>query len=491
MDAPFAFPDLKLVTEDVPEEPKLTPVEQAAKLIAEGKEFLKRFNEEKIKFEDEMLAKKEKEIQEKKNQDQPETKMTEEETKQLQKKERHEEREETRRKRDINAILKDACYSFSEASEILLNTFGAESPKIAESFYLYGSSLLSTVQESNGGAIFSDPVAETIEKKAQVIDQSFNELMAQGGGDDEGDEEDDDSEYSEDGDDGDDGEDDEGDEDGDESGDNGDNGDGHEKEQEMMEMMEEPAEIPEEKKATEAEENIENSVEDSDASSELTSASEEQPDEGETLELAWNILERARLALQKSEDPEYKFLLSEVHEKLADVALESDNIEGAFEEFQNCIAIRTALGEKRSLAEVYFLAGIAMQNEKKAESLDFLQKAQTILEELLMKSTDENKREEFISIIVDVKKRVAEVKDMIENSNKVEPLTTLKTSDGAVRDLGVVGGTKRPKQQQASNTTSTTSTNSTTEKNESTRTKKRKALEEDQSDPAEKKKKTD
>jgi tetratricopeptide (TPR) repeat protein len=477
MDASFSFPDLKLVTEDIPEEPKLTPVEQASKLINEGKEFLKRYNEEKMKFEDEVLAKKESQIQLKKNQEVEESNQTDEEIQQLLKKERHEDREAARKKKEISSILKDACYSFSEASELLLTTFGAESPKIAESFLLYGSTLLTTVQESTSTNIFSDPVADTINEKAQVIDKSFNELQSdleKGEEGEEGDEEDESDFDSESGE-----YDEQGDSDYDEGSDDGMDAEGG------LEGMEVKEDVVPEGEGGNGEE--------SDGSSELTSDSEEQADEVDSLELAWDILERARFALQKTEDPDFKFLLSEVHERLADVALESDNIEGAFEEFQKCIVIRAELGEKRSLAEVYFLAGIAIQNEKKVESLDFLQKAQTILEELLMKSP-ENKKEELISIIIDVKKRVAEVKDLIENSNKIETNQSLKTSDGVVRDFGVVGGTRKQPKQEESNpsTTTTTSTNSTTENNNTTRAKKRKALEEkDEENVIEKKKKTD
>jgi len=114
-----------------------------------------------------------------------------------------------------------------------------------------------------------------------------------------------------------------------------------------------------------------------------------------------------------------------------------------------------------------------------------------------MKSA-ENKKEELISIIIDVKKRVAEVKDLIENSTKIEANQSLKTSDGVVRDFGVIGGTrKQPKQEESNiNTTTTTSTNSTTENDDNnntraTRIKKRKALEETDEEAIEKKKKTD
>lgn len=79
----------------------------------------------------------------------------------------------------------------------------------------------------------------------------------------------------------------------------------------------------------------------------------------EELELAWQILELARIAFQDDEDKRKE--LSNVHLSLANVAVESDNIQGAIEEFDECIRIRSDLmGNHRQVAEVYYLKGVAL-----------------------------------------------------------------------------------------------------------------------------------
>jgi hypothetical protein len=172
---------------------------------------------------------------------------------------------------------------------------------------------------------------------------------------------------------------------------------------------------------------------------------EQQVDQSE---LAWNILETARVALANATNPEQKYLLSEIHLALADVALESDHVDLAFGEFQKCIDLRVGLGDQRSIAEVYFFAGIAIQTEKREESLEFVQKAQTILETLAA-TAEPQLKEELDAILVDVRKRVLEIKDYIETAKKLEEAEAAEMAKvkpdlpSAITDFGTVGGMKK------------------------------------------------
>jgi hypothetical protein len=404
----YSFPDLKLVTE---EEPAKNPVEEASKLIQEGKEFMKIWDIEREKLEVDTKELK----KSRKDELQSVSALSEEEAEEMLKKQAREDRFLRRRRKDVIRVLKSASYCFSEASELMLDKFGPDAPEIAPSFYLYGTSLNTIVQETSTN-IFSDPVEAEIEGKAKVIDDSFLQSL-QADLDAE-------SEAS------------------------GERKEGASLEDEGDDMAEE--EVEEEGKESGEEASQSNSEDsDSDSSSDTDSCDPMKPeDQTNQSELAWNILETARVALSNAKNPEQKYLLSEIHLALADIALESDHVEIAFGEFQKSIDIRVGLGDQRSIAEVYFFAGIAIQTEKREESLEFVQKAQSILEELAL-TADAILKEELDAILVDVRKRVFEIKDYIENMKKLmeaeaeERVRVKPDLPTAITDFGTVGGMKK------------------------------------------------
>jgi len=88
-------------------------------------------------------------------------------------------------------------------------------------------------------------------------------------------------------------------------------------------------------------------------------------DVNEELEVAWEVLEISRVLHAKEDDPDLESL-SNVHFSLANVALESNNIEGATKEFEECLNLRKKkFGEdSRDVAEVYYMMGVILMYSK-------------------------------------------------------------------------------------------------------------------------------
>jgi len=129
-------------------------------------------------------------------------------------------------------------------------------------------------------------------------------------------------------------------------------------------------------------------------------------DVNEELEVAWEVLEISRVLHAKEDDPDLESL-SNVHFSLANVALESNNIEGATKEFEECLNLRKKkFGEdSRDVAEVYYMMGVILMYSKDHFEISKknLEMAQEILKKSLKKSEEEGKTEE-----------VEELKDILE-----------------------------------------------------------------------------
>lgn len=88
----------------------------------------------------------------------------------------------------------------------------------------------------------------------------------------------------------------------------------------------------------------------------------EQPDD---LELAWDVLEVARVLYEQSGR---KARVADVHMALGEISMEGDNMESAVEEFQKCVDLRKKIqvSDARALAEAHFFLALAYEHSTDA-----------------------------------------------------------------------------------------------------------------------------
>lgn len=109
----------------------------------------------------------------------------------------------------------------------------------------------------------------------------------------------------------------------------------------------------------------------------------ENPDDISNLQLAWEMLELAKVIYLKEEDKKSKLKAAESFLKLGEISLETENYEQAISDFQECLKIQEAELEPddRLLAETHYQLGLAHGfNKQYDESIDQYRKAIKVME---------------------------------------------------------------------------------------------------------------
>ncbi|XP_062583765.1 protein HGV2-like isoform X1 [Saccostrea cucullata] len=109
----------------------------------------------------------------------------------------------------------------------------------------------------------------------------------------------------------------------------------------------------------------------------------ENPDDISNLQLAWEMLELAKVIYLKDEDKKSKLKAAESFLKLGEVSLETENYEQAISDFKECLKIQEAELEPddRLLAETHYQLGLAHGfNKQYDDSIDQYRKAIKVME---------------------------------------------------------------------------------------------------------------
>jgi len=182
----------------------------------------------------------------------------------------------------------------------------------------------------------------------------------------------------------------------------------------------------------------------------------------ELLEMAWEVLELARLIY--SNVPEYKLELAEVFLVIGDLSMESDNMEQAVLDYAQCLSLREKLlpPEDRRLAETHYSMGLAQEYQHKVkEALEHYSMAHKILG-VKVSELKLSEKEEIDAEVSDLQAILEELAAKIEDLSKGEKVTlpfidnnkphqfdtpTLQTNE--IQDLGVFGGKTMPTKRKA------------------------------------------
>ena len=183
------------------------------------------------------------------------------------------------------------------------------------------------------------------------------------------------------------------------------------------------AHILDESEDSDSEDSEESETETEESEDEEISADVEKVEEQEEvghLEMAWEVLELARLGwtkMSKSSTDDMKkevdANLSEVHLALGEVAMDSSNYTRAQEDFQACISLKkTALpADARSLAESFYQLGVCQaMSGKFPEAEASLTAAISVLEARSKNYTEES--EELEEVVAEIRAEVEEHKVM-------------------------------------------------------------------------------
>jgi nuclear autoantigenic sperm protein len=171
-----------------------------------------------------------------------------------------------------------------------------------------------------------------------------------------------------------------------------------------------------------------------------------QPDDDSNLELAWEMLDLARVIYEKQEGDEFKLKASGCYLKLGEVSLESDHPEDALKDLESCLNIRKALlkPNDRALAEVYYqmaLAFVLLKTYGKAavcfmDAKTVLLNRKEFLTAEIATATDEELKAKMTKELADMDALIPDLQGRIDDARESE-----KTADEAKSELAGVMST--------------------------------------------------
>ncbi|KFV68518.1 Nuclear autoantigenic sperm protein [Dryobates pubescens] len=223
-----------------------------------------------------------------------------------------------------------------------------------------------------------------------------------------------------------------------------------EEKDDLMEEGEETEESDEEDK--------ENDKADDDKENELTvedkSLQESEEDEIGNLELAWDMLELAKLIYKRQETKEAQLHAAQAHLKLGEVSIESENYTQAIEEFQACLALQQKYLEAhdRLLAESHYQLALAYHYNSQFEeavvqfgkSVEVIDKRMAMLTERIKKAEsgspeDEKEIEELKGLLPEIKEKIEDSKESQKSARVAElalKATLVGTTSGFAQSEG-------------------------------------------------------
>jgi len=171
---------------------------------------------------------------------------------------------------------------------------------------------------------------------------------------------------------------------------------------------------------------------------------EEEDDDVSNHQLAWEILELAKVIYQKQEEgnKEMSLKTAQVFLKLGEVGLESENYPQAIEDFQSCLKVQEKHMEKddRCLAETHYQLGVAHSfSDQFDESIDSFTKALKIIEGRITnlekeKEAKEAEIKELKNLIPEIKEKIEDMEEMKKDSK--EKINKVKKELGMAMAIG-------------------------------------------------------
>ncbi|OXB78920.1 UNVERIFIED_CONTAM: hypothetical protein H355_013800 [Colinus virginianus] len=184
------------------------------------------------------------------------------------------------------------------------------------------------------------------------------------------------------------------------------------------------------------EEDKENDKAEDDKENELAVEDKESEEEEiGNLELAWDVLELAKVIYKRQETKEAQLHAAQAHLKLGEVSIESENYVQAIEEFQACLALQQKYLEAhdRLLAESHYQLALAYHYNSQfdeavlqfGKSVEVIDKRMAMLTERIKKAEsgspeDEKEIEELKGLLPEIKEKIEDSKESQKSARVAE-----------------------------------------------------------------------
>uniref|UniRef100_A0A673TVZ2 Nuclear autoantigenic sperm protein n=1 Tax=Suricata suricatta TaxID=37032 RepID=A0A673TVZ2_SURSU len=165
------------------------------------------------------------------------------------------------------------------------------------------------------------------------------------------------------------------------------------------------------------------------------SLQESEEEEIGNLELAWDMLDLAKIIFKRQETKEAQLYAAQAHLKLGEVSVESENYVQAVEEFQACLNLQEQYLEAhdRLLAETHYQLGLAYGYNSQydeavsqfSKSIEVIEKRMAVLSEQ-MKEADgssteyEKEIEELKELLPEIREKIEDAKESQRSGNVAE-----------------------------------------------------------------------
>ncbi|XP_063318405.1 histone-binding protein N1/N2-like [Pelmatolapia mariae] len=191
------------------------------------------------------------------------------------------------------------------------------------------------------------------------------------------------------------------------------------------------------------------------------------------LQLAWEMLEVAKVIYKRKETKEDQLMAAQAHLKLGEVSAESGNYPQALEDFQECLKLQVKHldSDSRLLAETHYQLGVTYSlNTQYSEAIESLKSSISIIKNRLDKLQEMLDKAEGPEALPEERKELEELKALLpEIQEKVEDATeSLKTASTASVAVNLDGGSTSTVQNSDSSSTSESKSTSTSNGNTST-----------------------
>ncbi|XP_061696284.1 histone-binding protein N1/N2-like [Syngnathoides biaculeatus] len=213
-----------------------------------------------------------------------------------------------------------------------------------------------------------------------------------------------------------------------------------EKDDEKMQGDEEPA-VGEEQPAEGAKDGDEESAEElvdagaKESDNDDDEDEEEEEEEVGNLQLAWEMLEVAKVIYMRKESKENQLMAAEAYLKLGEVSAESGNFHQALEDFRECLSLRLkhSDSDSRLVAEAHFQLGLTFHlNRQYEEAVDALDCAVRVVKSRLDKlreamekaagrdelPEDRKEMEELEALLPDIQEKMEDAAECLKMFNR-------------------------------------------------------------------------
>nr|KAF6506773.1 nuclear autoantigenic sperm protein [Rousettus aegyptiacus] len=156
------------------------------------------------------------------------------------------------------------------------------------------------------------------------------------------------------------------------------------------------------------------------------SLQENEEEEIGNLELAWDMLDLAKIIFKRQETKEAQLYAAQAHLKLGEVSVESENYVQAVEEFQACLHLQEQYldAHDRLLAETHYQLGLAYGYNSQydeavaqfSKSIEVIEKRMAVLNEQMKEA--EGSPIEYEKEIEELKELLPEIREKIEDAKE-------------------------------------------------------------------------